>query len=293
MSVSFEAFEGPGFERAVALARRSPVYREETVARRAVAPRGFDAGEARALRDLFELVKGRPGTEVLSTARRCPTPTSCGCPSSGSSSAGRRRARGPPGRPRPPRRDDPPAPGEVGALLQRRGEEAALGDAGPGGDARPALRQRGDPEQRRALPLPGPQPRATPPSTSSGRRSCARARRARPSASHGLRAEQLPPPAGPRPHRRPRPAPAPRVRGGAEIRVSDPARDAAAVRALYERFVEERRRAGEGQAPAFESFRDLIGKQTERIRAEKGALAVDFRLETKDGKVSLKARIVK
>jgi hypothetical protein len=70
-------------------------------------------------------------------------------------------------------------------------------------------------------------------------------------------------------------------------------RDAAAVKELYDRFVAEKRRAGEKTAPAFESFRDLIGKQTERIRAEKGALAVDFRLETKDGKVSLKARIVK
>ena len=75
--------------------------------------------------------------------------------------------------------------------------------------------------------------------------------------------------------------------------MSDPSRDGAAVRALYERFVEARRRAGEGAATAFESFRDLIGKQTERIRAEKGAQAVDFRLETKNGKVSLKARIVK
>jgi hypothetical protein len=104
---------------------------------------------------------------------------------------------------------------------------------------------------------------------------------------HGLRAEQAPPPVAP-------PPPAARPAAAAEeIRVSDPSRDGAAVRALYERFVEERRRAGEGQAPAFESFRDLIGKQTERIRAEKGALAVDFRLETKNGKVSLKARIVK
>ena len=105
---------------------------------------------------------------------------------------------------------------------------------------------------------------------------------------HGLRAERLPPPVAP--------APPPAARAAAaagEIRVSDPSRDGAAVRALYERFVEERRRAGEGQAPAFENFRELIGKQTERIRAEKGAQAVDFRLETKDGKVSLKARIVK
>jgi len=107
---------------------------------------------------------------------------------------------------------------------------------------------------------------------------------------HGLRAERLPPPVAPPPP----PPPAARPAAAAEeIRVSDASRDGAAVRALYERFVEERRRAGEGQAPPFENFRDLIGKQTERIRAEKGALAVDFRLETKDGKVSLKARIVK
>jgi hypothetical protein len=108
---------------------------------------------------------------------------------------------------------------------------------------------------------------------------------------HGLRADKLP--------TAPRPAAAPaatRAAGGAppdEIRVSDPSRDTTAVRALYERFVEERRRAGETRAPAFEAFRDLIGQQTSRIRAEKGAQAVDFRLETKDGKVSLKARIVK
>jgi hypothetical protein len=107
---------------------------------------------------------------------------------------------------------------------------------------------------------------------------------------HGLRAERLPP-AAPPPAAAPPPSSARAAAG--EIRVSDPSRDGAAVRTLYERFVEERRRAGEGQAPAFENFRDLIGKQTERIRAEKGAQAVDFRLETKDGKVSLKARIVK
>jgi hypothetical protein len=110
---------------------------------------------------------------------------------------------------------------------------------------------------------------------------------------HGLRAERLPPSVAPPPPVAP-PSPAARAAAAAgEIRVSDASRDGAAVRALYERFVEERRRAGEGQAPAFENFRDLIGQQTDRIRAEKGAQAVDFRLETKNGKVSLKARIVK
>ena len=105
---------------------------------------------------------------------------------------------------------------------------------------------------------------------------------------HGLRAEQLPPPAPPPPREPRSKAPAP-----GEIRVSDASHDTAAVRALYERFVEERKRAGETHAPVFENFRDLITQQTERIRAEKGAQAVDFRLETRDGKVSLKARIVK
>ena len=72
----------------------------------------------------------------------------------------------------------------------------------------------------------------------------------------------------------------------------DAGRDASAVRALYDHYVEERRRVGEA-APAFDSFQALIGKQAQKIRAEKGAAAVDFRLETKDGKVSLKAKVVK
>jgi len=111
---------------------------------------------------------------------------------------------------------------------------------------------------------------------------------------HGLRADQLPvaPPAAAPATAAPAPAPRPAA-GGGEFRVSDPARDAAAVRALYERFAAERARAGEKGTPAFESFQDLIGKQTARILSEKGARAVDFRLETKDGKVSLKARLVK
>jgi hypothetical protein len=108
---------------------------------------------------------------------------------------------------------------------------------------------------------------------------------------HGIRAEQLPPPRPAAPAPSPRaeqPGPAP-----GEIRVADAARDEDAVQQLYNRFVEERMRAGEAHAPHFENFRDLIRQQTEKIRAEKGAQAVDFRLETRGGKVSLKARIVK
>jgi hypothetical protein len=105
---------------------------------------------------------------------------------------------------------------------------------------------------------------------------------------HGLRAEKIPPPAPPSP-----PAAAQRAATPSEFRVGDAARDSGAVRALYERFVDERRRSGEGGAPPFESFSQLIAQQTSRLRSEKGAQAVDFRLETKNGKVSLKARLVK
>ena len=65
------------------------------------------------------------------------------------------------------------------------------------------------------------------------------------------------------------------------------------MRGLYERFVEARQQAGETAAVRFESFEKLIAQQTRRILSEKGGQAVDFRLETKDGKVSLKAKAVK
>jgi hypothetical protein len=102
---------------------------------------------------------------------------------------------------------------------------------------------------------------------------------------HGIKAEASAPE---------RPAPAAAMRGEAnrEFRVADAARDAGAVRALYDHYVQERRRVGEA-APAFERFQALIAKQAQKIRAEKGASAVDFRLETRDGKVSLKAKLVK
>ena len=107
---------------------------------------------------------------------------------------------------------------------------------------------------------------------------------------HGLKADALPP----APPKMPEAPATPRPGGfGGEFRVGDADRDDAAVRALYDRFVEERQRTGEGAAPAFESFRQLIGTQTTKILGDKGARAVDFRLDMKDGKVALKAKVVK
>jgi hypothetical protein len=114
----------------------------------------------------------------------------------------------------------------------------------------------------------------------------------RPVGLHGSKLPHLPPP-----------VPSPRssdvatarnsAAGGSEFRVRSAEGDAPAVRELYQRFVEERQRAGESGAVKFESFQKQISQQASRILAEKGAQAVDFRLETKDGKVSLKAKPVK
>jgi hypothetical protein len=83
------------------------------------------------------------------------------------------------------------------------------------------------------------------------------------------------------------------ARASNEVRVKDPSSDTEAVRALFDRFLEARKQAGENAAVKFESFQKIIGQQATRILTEKGASAVDFRLETKDGKVSLKAKAVR
>lgn len=91
------------------------------------------------------------------------------------------------------------------------------------------------------------------------------------------------------------PAPQPRpaaVPAGGEVRLRAAAPDDPGVRSLFEQFTSARQAAGE-PAVKFETFQKLIGQQAQRIIAEKGAAAVDFRVESKDGKVSLKAKPVK
>lgn len=78
-----------------------------------------------------------------------------------------------------------------------------------------------------------------------------------------------------------------------EIRIRDVASEGAAVRQLFERFVAARRATGESTGVRFESFEKLIADQAGRLIGERRAAAVEFRLETKDGKVSLKARPLK
>ena len=114
----------------------------------------------------------------------------------------------------------------------------------------------------------------------------------RPAGLHGARVPPPPPPP-PAPNSAAAAAAARAAAGAGEYRVRHPDQDAAAVRNLYQQFVEARRSTGETGAVKFESFQKLIAQQASRMLAEKGAKAVDFRLETKDGKVSLKAKPVK
>jgi hypothetical protein len=72
VGIRFPAFEGSGYEQAVAVARRSPVYRDEAGPDGTVHHAAFEAAEARSLLDLFELVRGRPGMEVLVDGKKVP-----------------------------------------------------------------------------------------------------------------------------------------------------------------------------------------------------------------------------
>ncbi len=95
----------------------------------------------------------------------------------------------------------------------------------------------------------------------------------------------------------PAPAPAaPSARSASptgEVRIQQPERDVEALRTLFDQFLAKRKETGEAGAVKFEAFQKLVSQQATRILSDKGARAVDFRLETKDGKVSLKAKVVK
>ncbi len=72
IGIRFEAFAGPDYERALALARKSPVYCERQGEAGRLHDAGFSVDAARTLRDLFELVRGRPGTEVTVDGKQVP-----------------------------------------------------------------------------------------------------------------------------------------------------------------------------------------------------------------------------
>jgi len=72
LGLVFDAWSGTDHEQAVALARRSPVYREVTESGRLRHQAGFEAAEAETFRDLYRLVGHRAGTDVLVDNKRVP-----------------------------------------------------------------------------------------------------------------------------------------------------------------------------------------------------------------------------
>jgi hypothetical protein len=72
IGLRFLPFDNPNYERALAIARRSPVYGEEPGEPGPVHHAAFEPCAARDLRELYELVRGRPGSEVLVDGKKVP-----------------------------------------------------------------------------------------------------------------------------------------------------------------------------------------------------------------------------
>lgn len=72
IGIVFDGFSGPENERAVALARRSPDYKEEAGGASSRHHAAFETAGAGVLRELFQIVGARPGTEVLVAGKRVP-----------------------------------------------------------------------------------------------------------------------------------------------------------------------------------------------------------------------------
>ena len=102
----------------------------------------------------------------------------------------------------------------------------------------------------------------------------------RPLAGHAGRPS--PPPPSPVPE-------APRAAQASAFRV-ERAEDGTVVRALFDQYLEARKQAGDKGGMNFENFQKVVKEQTRRILTEKDCRAVDFRLEVKEGKVTLKAK---
>ncbi|PYQ50479.1 MAG: hypothetical protein DMF78_15605 [Acidobacteria bacterium] len=75
VAIEFEPFEGRDHERALALARRSPQYKEKTEGDRRLHHAAFETRQAADSRALFQIVGSRPGTEVLVDGKRVPYAT--------------------------------------------------------------------------------------------------------------------------------------------------------------------------------------------------------------------------
>jgi len=62
------------------------------------------------------------------------------------------------------------------------------------------------------------------------------------------------------------------------------------VRALFDAFMDARKRVGTPGSGSFESFQDFVRAKTDQIRREQRCTAVEYTVEAHDGQVRLKAK---
>jgi hypothetical protein len=72
IEVVFDSFAGEGYAKALALARKSKAYRETGVGESLRHSASFESDAALLLRDLFEIVGERSGTDVLVNGKEIP-----------------------------------------------------------------------------------------------------------------------------------------------------------------------------------------------------------------------------
>jgi hypothetical protein len=78
--------------------------------------------------------------------------------------------------------------------------------------------------------------------------------------------------------------------GSDRISCSDVDREMGSVRALYDRMMSEKQKAGEAAGAPFESFAAFLKKKTEQIRKDFKCEAVEYSLEIQGSQVKLKAK---
>jgi hypothetical protein len=74
--------------------------------------------------------------------------------------------------------------------------------------------------------------------------------------------------------------------------VSDPDAETAVVRGLFDAFARAQQESGEAAGRlTLEQFRQFIRQKTEQLQRQKSCREVEYRIEVKGGKASLKARV--
>ncbi|HKN47947.1 MAG TPA: MXAN_5187 C-terminal domain-containing protein, partial [Candidatus Polarisedimenticolia bacterium] len=90
----------------------------------------------------------------------------------------------------------------------------------------------------------------------------------------------------PRSPARGKPAAAP----AASWRIPTDRRDDATLKNLYDSFIAAKDRAGDQKRPTFEAFAREIARHTAALKGKADCDAIDFKIDCKDNKVSIKAK---